>query len=68
MPMIGGTTSWVGPLVGAVLLASLQQYATVMMSGVVNLLIVGVLLIVFVVVAPDGIVGLARKAKERWFK
>ena len=26
MPMIGGTTSWVGPLVGAILLGSAQQY------------------------------------------
>src|ERR671920_1373287 len=25
MPMIGGTTSWVGPLVGALLLGTLQQ-------------------------------------------
>ena len=32
MPMIGGTTSWVGPLVGAVLLGSAQQYATVTIS------------------------------------
>jgi branched-chain amino acid transport system permease protein len=66
MPMIGGTTSWVGPLIGALLLATLQQLATVMMSGVVNLLIVGVLLIVFVIAAPDGIVGLARKIIARW--
>jgi branched-chain amino acid transport system permease protein len=58
MPMIGGTTSWVGPLVGAVLLASLQQIATVTISSAVNLLIVGVLLVVFVIIAPKGIVGL----------
>ena len=38
MPMIGGTTSWIGPLVGAVLLGSLQQYATVTISSAVNLL------------------------------
>src|SRR6185369_14170233 len=29
MPMIGGTTSWVGPVIGAVLLGSAQQLATV---------------------------------------
>ena len=38
MPMIGGTTSWVGPLVGAILLGTLQQVATVTISSVVNLL------------------------------
>jgi branched-chain amino acid transport system permease protein len=58
MPMIGGTTSWVGPLIGAILLGTLQQVATVTFSSVLNLLIVGLLLIGFVIVAPKGIVGL----------
>ena len=49
MPMIGGTTSWVGPLVGALLLGTLQQIATVTISSAVNLLIVGLLLIGFVI-------------------
>ncbi len=60
MPMIGGTTNWVGPLVGAILLGTLQQVATVTISSVLNLLIVGVLLIGFVIVAPNGIVGLVQ--------
>lgn len=58
MPMIGGTTSWVGPLIGAILLGTLQQVATVTISSVLNLLIVGLLLIGFVIVAPNGLVGL----------
>jgi branched-chain amino acid transport system permease protein len=58
MPLIGGTTSWVGPLIGAILLGSLQQIATVTISSAVNLLIVGFLLVGFVIVAPNGIVGL----------
>jgi len=61
MPLIGGTTTWVGPLVGAVLLGSLQQIATVTISSAVNLLIVGFLLVGFVIVAPNGIVGLFRQ-------
>ena len=60
MPMIGGTTSWVGPLVGALLLGIIQQVATVTISSAVNLLIVGLLLIGFVIVAPKGIVGLVQ--------
>jgi branched-chain amino acid transport system permease protein len=62
MPMIGGTTSWVGPLIGAILLGSLQQIATVTISSAsgVNLLIVGLLLVVFVIIAPNGIVGLVQ--------
>jgi branched-chain amino acid transport system permease protein len=68
MPMIGGTTTWAGPLIGAVLLGSLQQIATVTISSAVNLLLVGVLLVVFVIIAPKGIVGLIvdwRHAREK---
>jgi len=60
MPMIGGTTSWVGPLIGAILLGTLQQIATVTISSAVNLLIVGLLLVGFVIIAPNGIVGLVQ--------
>ena len=61
MPMIGGTTSWIGPMIGALLLGTLQQVATVTISSAVNLLIVGLLLVGFVIVAPNGIVGLWQK-------
>ena len=57
MPMIGGTTLWSGPLIGAILLGSLQQIVTVTISSAANLLIVGVLLVMFVIIAPKGIVG-----------
>jgi len=60
MPLIGGTTSWLGPLIGAVLLGSLQQIATVTISSAANLLIVGLLLVDFVIIAPNGIVGLLK--------
>jgi branched-chain amino acid transport system permease protein len=65
MPMIGGTTSWVGPLIGAILLGSLQQIATVTISSAVNLLIVGLLLVGFVIIAPNGIVGLVQDFLRR---
>jgi len=55
--MIGGTTSWAGPLIGAILLGVVQQVATVTISSEVNLLIVGALLVAFVIIAPKGIVG-----------
>jgi branched-chain amino acid transport system permease protein len=61
MPMIGGTTSWIGPLVGSILLGSLQQIATVTISSAVNLLIVGLLLVGFVIIAPNGLVGLLQE-------
>jgi branched-chain amino acid transport system permease protein len=65
MPMIGGTTTWVGPLVGAVLLGTAQQVATVTISSELNLLIVGVVLVGFVILAPDGIVGLLQRVLKR---
>jgi len=58
MPLIGGTSRWLGPLLGAVFLATIQQVATVTISSALNLLMVGVLLVLFVVVAPNGILGL----------
>ena len=61
MPMIGGTTSWVGPLIGAILLGSAQQYATVTISSAVNLLIVGLMLVAFVIIAPNGLIGLVQE-------
>jgi branched-chain amino acid transport system permease protein len=61
MPLIGGTSTWLGPIIGAVLLGSLQQAATVTISSALSLLIVGVLLVVFVVAAPRGIIGWFRR-------
>ena len=61
MPLIGGTSSWLGPILGALLLGTLQQVATVTISSAVSLLIVGVLLVFFVVVAPKGILGWFQK-------
>src|SRR5688572_2887306 len=61
MPMIGGTAHWIGPVIGALLLGSIQQIVTVTISNEINVLVVGVLLVMFVVLAPDGVVGLFRK-------
>jgi branched-chain amino acid transport system permease protein len=63
MPLVGGTTTWIGPVVGAILLGTIQQVATVTISSAVNLLIVGVVLIAFVIIAPNGLVGLV----QGWF-
>jgi branched-chain amino acid transport system permease protein len=65
MPVIGGMTSWMGPVIGAVLLGTIQQLATVTISSALNLLIVGLLLIAFVIIAPNGIVGLVRARRRR---
>jgi branched-chain amino acid transport system permease protein len=65
MPVIGGMTSWIGPLIGSILLGTIQQLATVTISSALNLLIVGVLLILFVIIAPNGIVGLVQSWRRK---
>jgi branched-chain amino acid transport system permease protein len=65
MPVVGGMTHWIGPIIGAVLLGTIQQLATVTISSALNLLIVGLLLIFFVVIAPNGIVGLVTARRHR---
>jgi branched-chain amino acid transport system permease protein len=64
MPMIGGTAHWFGPVIGALVLGSIQQIVTVTISNEINVLVVGVLLVLFVVLAPDGIMGLLRKLRR----
>jgi branched-chain amino acid transport system permease protein len=63
-PMIGGTAHWLGPVIGAVLLSSFQQIVTVTISNEMNVLVVGVLLVVFVVAAPEGILGLLKRLRR----
>ncbi len=65
MPLIGGTTAWFGPVLGALLLGTAQQVVTVTISSEVNLLIVGLLLIAFVVLAPQGLIGLLGLSGKR---
>ncbi|HXZ93217.1 MAG TPA: branched-chain amino acid ABC transporter permease [Burkholderiales bacterium] len=65
MPMIGGTSHWIGPVIGALLVGSIQQVITVTVSSELNILLVGVMLILFITLAPQGIVGLARKYLAR---
>ena len=68
MPLIGGMMSWLGPLIGAVLLGTVQQLVQVTVSSAWNLLIVGVLLVAFVTLAPNGIMGWVdawRRRQER---
>ena len=65
MSLIGGTAHWAGPIVGAILLGTTQQLLTVTISSEVNVLVLGVMLVLFVVVAPEGIIGLIRRVRGR---
>jgi branched-chain amino acid transport system permease protein len=63
MPLIGGTRTWAGPLIGALLLGCIEQAVLVMVPATVNQLIVGLVLIGFVVAAPGGLLGLADRLR-----
>ena len=65
MPMIGGMKSWAGPLIGALLLGTLQQLVQVTIASDLNLLITGLLLVLFVTLAPNGILGWVDAWKRR---
>ncbi|MBS0546932.1 MAG: branched-chain amino acid ABC transporter permease [Proteobacteria bacterium] len=61
MPLIGGTSSWLGPVIGAVLVGGLQEVLRVTISSAANVLVAGVLMVAFVILAPQGIVGLFKR-------
>jgi branched-chain amino acid transport system permease protein len=64
MALIGGTSHWIGPVIGAILLGVTQQLLAVTISSEVNVLVLGVMLVLFVVGAPEGIIGLFRKGRR----
>src|ERR1700756_5030381 len=64
MALIGGTAHWIGPVIGAVLLGATQQFLAVTISSEVNVLVLGVMLVLFVVAAPKGIIGLVSRVRR----
>ncbi len=61
--VVGGSLSWVGPLLGATLLAALPVYLTG--TGGWTLIIQAVILLVVVVYQPLGLAGIARRVFEQ---
>jgi branched-chain amino acid transport system permease protein len=65
MPLVGGTRTWIGPVIGAMLLTAVQETAMVTISSASNLLLVGLLMVLFITLAPNGIVGLVVAWRRR---
>jgi branched-chain amino acid transport system permease protein len=65
MSLIGGTSHWIGPVLGAILLATTQQLLTVTISSEVNVLVLGIMLVLFVIAAPKGIIGLLSRSPKK---
>jgi len=64
MSLIGGTAHWAGPVIGAILLGVTQQLLAVTISSEVNVLVLGIMLVLFVVAAPEGLIGLVRRFRR----
>src|SRR5258705_4120433 len=62
MSLIGGTAHWSGPIICAILLSTTQQLLTVTISSEVNVFILGIMLVLFVLGAAEGIIGLIPRA------
>jgi branched-chain amino acid transport system permease protein len=65
MSLIGGTAHWIGPVIGAILLGVTQQLLAVTISSEVNVLVLGIMLVLFVIGAPEGLIGLFRKLRRQ---
>ena len=64
MALIGGTAHWIGPVIGAIVLGVTQQLLTVTISSEANVLVLGLMLVLFVVIAPTGVIGWFRRAPK----
>jgi branched-chain amino acid transport system permease protein len=62
MSLIGGTAHWIGPVLGAIVLGTTQQFLAVTISSEINVLVLGIMLVLFVVAAPKGIIGFFGKS------
>jgi branched-chain amino acid transport system permease protein len=65
MALVGGTQSWFGPVIGALLLGSLQQIALAFVSSSASLAMIGLVFMVFVALAPRGLIGLVMARSRR---
>lgn len=73
--VIGGLNSWLGPIIGAIIVVSLEQFLRVVVPSIdifgmslpaeTNRLVLGALLLVFAMFMRRGIVGLFQKQRGR---
>lgn len=60
MSLVGGTQTWVGPFVGAIIVRLLQEVLSITISGPWANTVLGLILIGVILYLPNGIVPLAR--------
>jgi len=65
MTMVGGIGSFLGPVWGAVIIQIIEELTTRYTEQVE--LVVGLILILIIMFAPAGLIGLIKSLKQRWF-
>jgi branched-chain amino acid transport system permease protein len=64
MSIIGGTQSWMGPIVGGIIVSGLQQYLSATISSSLSLLVTGVTVLLVIFFIPKGVVATIRRGKS----
>lgn len=57
MAILGGMTTWYGPLIGAVVVVALQEYLIGLGPAEVNQIVLGLVLVVLILLWPRGVGG-----------
>jgi len=65
MTMVGGIGSFLGPVWGAAIIQIIEELTTRYTEQVE--LVVGLILILIIMFAPAGLIGLIKSLKQRWF-
>jgi branched-chain amino acid transport system permease protein len=60
MAIFGGKGSWMGPIIGAFILDIVRQYLSFLILSELNTLVFGLMLIVVMILMPQGILGFLR--------
>ncbi len=67
LALLGGTRSWPGPVIGAVLVTLLQEFLTLRVGASAAQIAFGVLLTLVILFLPDGLLGKSRFAERSWY-
>jgi len=66
MSMIGGSQSWLGPIVGGIVVSAFQQYFSITISSALSVLLTGIIIMGVIIFMPDGIIVWLRKRRFPW--
>lgn len=58
MALLGGTNTWVGPLIGALVVSLIRELLTLYVGSSLSQIVFGVMLVVVILYLPNGLMGL----------